>query len=116
MAATLDEQKRALRAQVRERMPRGDSLVAASVAAQRRLAESELASHARVVGLYRALPSECGTASLAAALEAAGKEICYPVVLEGRPLVFRRSAGVFVAGALGIEEPTGATVPLESVD
>jgi 5-formyltetrahydrofolate cyclo-ligase len=115
----LDEQKRALRVQVRARMPRSGSpeFVAASVAAQERLAVSELVSRARVIALYRALPSECGTAALAAALEARHKQVCYPVVLPAkRELEFRRSAGVFVAGSLGIEEPTGSPVALRDVD
>jgi 5-formyltetrahydrofolate cyclo-ligase len=112
-------EKQALRATVRARMPRpgSEEFVAASVAAQQRLAESSLASRARVVGLYRALPSEVGTAALAAALSAAGKEVCYPVVVPGaRCLDFRRSSGVFVAGSLGVEEPTGSPVPLSEVE
>jgi len=116
---SLDSEKRALRALVRARMPApgSEAFVAASVAAQERLASSSLAAGARVVALYRALPSECGTASLAAALQAAGKEICYPVVVPGaRCLEFRRAAGVFVSGALGIEEPTGSPVALSDID
>jgi 5-formyltetrahydrofolate cyclo-ligase len=117
--SSLDEEKSALRALVRARMPApgSDAFVTASVAAQERLASSSLASVARVVALYRALPSECGTASLAAALQAAGKEICYPVVVPGaRCLEFRRAAGVFVSGSLGVEEPTGSPVALSSID
>jgi len=116
---SLDQQKRALRALVRARMPAPGSAehVAASVAAQERLLQSELAAAARVIGLYRALPSECGTASLAAALQAGGKEICYPAVVPGaRALSFRRGASVFVAGSLGVEEPTGAPVALDEID
>lgn len=116
---SLEEQKRALRAQVRQRMPRPGSpeQVAASVAAQTRLATSELIAPARLIALYRALPSECGTAALATQLEALGRAICYPVVGErDRTLSFRRSVGVFVSGALGIEEPTGGPVSLEEID
>src|SRR5206468_10814071 len=78
---SLDERKRALRALVQARLPRPGSPehVSDSVAAQERLASSPLVSGARVVALYRALPSECGTAALASALQAAGKEICYPL-------------------------------------
>ena len=115
----VDEQKQALRAKVRARMPRPGSPehVQASVAAQERLASSELVSRARVIALYRALPSECGTAALASALQAAGKETCYPVIVPGeRALQFRRGVGVFVSGALGIEEPTGGPVELSAVD
>jgi 5-formyltetrahydrofolate cyclo-ligase len=118
MAASLEEQKRALRSQVRARMPRPGSpeFVAASVAAQERLLAHVLAEDAPVIALYRALAAECGTASLAAALQAAGREICYPVVVSGeRALQFRRGAGVFVAGGLGVEEPTGAPVPLGKI-
>ncbi len=114
---TLDEQKRSLRAAVRAGMPKSGSpeFVAASVAAQERLAAQVCG--ARVVALYRALPSECGTAVAAAALQAAGAEICYPALVPGElTLQFRKGAGVFVAGALGIEEPTGAPVPLENIE
>jgi len=56
-----------------------------------------------MVALYRALPAECGTASVAAALQAQGCEVCYPAVVPGeRALQFRRASGVFVAGALGV--------------
>jgi 5-formyltetrahydrofolate cyclo-ligase len=116
---SIEEEKRALRALVRSRMPRPGSpeQVAASVAAQSRLAASELVAKARMIALYRALPSECGTAALAALLEAEGRQICYPVVMPGSvALSFRRGLGVFVSGALGIEEPTGSAVPLEEID
>jgi 5-formyltetrahydrofolate cyclo-ligase len=116
---SLEDRKRALRAEVRARMPKSGSpeFVTASVRAQERLGAAVARSGTRVVALYRALPSECGTASLAAALQAAGCEVCYPAVVPGeRPLQFRRSAGVFVAGALGVEEPTGAPVALGSID
>ena len=115
----LDPQKRALRALVRARLPSPGSAehAAASLAAQQRLASSEFLRTARVVGLYRALPSECGTEALAAALQGAGKEICYPVIRPGaRSLDFRRATGHFVAGALGIEQPTGEAVPLSAID
>jgi 5-formyltetrahydrofolate cyclo-ligase len=116
---SIEDQKRALRAQVRLRMPKpgGAEQVAASVAAQTRLASSSLVAKARLIALYRALPSECGTAALAAQLEALGHGVCYPVVSpEKRVLSFRLSAGVFVSGALGIEEPTGSAVALEEID
>jgi 5-formyltetrahydrofolate cyclo-ligase len=115
----IDDEKRALRALVRARMPKPGSpeQVAASVAAQSRLAESELLAGARMIALYRALPSECGTAALAAKLEASGRDVCYPVVTpDGRALSFRRGVGVFVSGALGIEEPTGSPVALGDID
>src|SRR5262249_349871 len=85
--------------------------------AQERLAGAVLKSGARVVGLYRALASECGTASAAAALQAAGREVCYPAVVPGeRALQFRQATGVFAAGALRVEEPAGAPVPLDSIE
>src|SRR2546429_7943128 len=117
--SSLNEQKQALRAQLRARAPKSGSpaFVAASVRAQERLAAAALQSGARVIALYRALASECGTASVAAALEAAGREVCYPAVVPGAlALQFRRSAGVFVAGALGVEEPTGGPVSLADID
>lgn len=114
---SLDAAKRDLRAEIRRKLPAPGTPghVAASVAAQERLASAPLAHAARVVGLYRALPSECGTASLAAALQSMGKEICFPAVAGGA-LQFRRATGVFVRGALGVEEPTGAHVELEAID
>ena len=114
----LDQQKRALRELMRSRLPAQGCAgqLAASAAAQDRLLDSELIRAARVVALYRALPSECGTAALAAALQARGLEPCYPVIQPGaRALAFRRG-GAFVPGALGIEEPTGAPVPLSAID
>jgi 5-formyltetrahydrofolate cyclo-ligase len=116
---SLESEKRALRAEVRQRMPKPGSpeQVTASVAAQARLAASSLVPGARLIALYRALPSECGTAALAAKLEALGVGVCYPVIAPAqRVLSFRRSAGVFALGALGIEEPTGSAVSLEEID
>jgi 5-formyltetrahydrofolate cyclo-ligase len=114
---TIDLEKRELRALVRSRMPRGDVFVAASVAAQARLAASEFAASAKTIGVYRPLASECGTAALVAALEARGVACCYPVVIPGeRALSFRRSVGVFVSGSLGVEEPTGSAVSLGEIE
>src|SRR5512141_1610617 len=115
---SLDDQKLAQRAEVRARMPKPGSagFLSASVRAQERLLQRTLARGTGIVALYRALPSECGTASVAAGLQAAGREVCYPVVLPGeRALQFRRAAGVFVSGALGVEEPTGKPVPLGEI-
>src|SRR2546427_457888 len=115
---SLDDRKRALRAELRNRLPKPGSpeFLAASVQAQARLATAALRSGARMVALYRALPSECGTAAAAAALQAKGCEVCYPAVVAGeRALEFRRASGVFVAGALGVEEPTGAPVSLDQI-
>ncbi len=114
---SLDAAKRDLRVEIRRKVPAPGTAahVAASVAAQERLASSPLALAARVVGLYRPLPSECGTGSLAAAFQSLGKEICYPAVTGGA-LQFRRAAGVFVRGALGVEEPTGPGVDLAAID
>jgi 5-formyltetrahydrofolate cyclo-ligase len=114
----LDDQKRALRAEVRARIPGPGSpeFISASLRAQKRLLDAALLQGAGAVALYRALPTECGTASIAAGLQAQGREVCYPVVVPGdRALQFRRAAGAFVAGALGIEEPTGAPVPLREI-
>jgi 5-formyltetrahydrofolate cyclo-ligase len=116
---SLDDQKRELRARVRARIPKPGSpeFIAASVSAQERLVANALQRRPRMVGLYRALPSECGTASVAAALRNVGVEVCYPAVVSGdRGLQFRRSSGVFVAGALGVEEPTGSPVELAGID
>jgi 5-formyltetrahydrofolate cyclo-ligase len=115
---SLDDQKRALRAEVRARLPAPGSpkFLAASLRAQERLLERARRRDPGMVALYRALPAECGTEAVAAALQSSGHEVCYPVVVPGmRALQFRRGLGVFVAGALGVEEPTGAPVPLEEI-
>jgi 5-formyltetrahydrofolate cyclo-ligase len=115
---SLEDQKRALRAELRNRLPKPGSpeFVTASVQAQDRLAAAALRSGVRMVALYRALPSECGTAAVAAALQAQGCEVCYPALVPGeRALQFRRASGVFVAGALGVEEPTGAPVSFDQL-
>jgi 5-formyltetrahydrofolate cyclo-ligase len=115
---SLDEQKRALRALVRARMAKRGSpaFAAASHSAQERLAAAAGACGARVVALYRPLPSECGTGRVAEALEAAGRDVCYPLVVPGTRALQFRKAGRFVAGALGVEEPTGDAVALEDID
>ncbi len=114
---SLDAAKRDLRIEIRRRVPAPGTPahVTASVAAQERLASSAVVVAARIVGLYRPLPSECGTGSLAAAIQSLGKEICYPAVHAGA-LQFRRASGVFVRGALGVEEPTGPAVELTAID
>jgi 5-formyltetrahydrofolate cyclo-ligase len=117
--SSLDEQKQALRVRMRKAAlkPGSPEHVSASLAAQKRLAEVAVESGARMVALYRALPSECGTAELATELEAAGREVCYPAVAAGElGLRYKRSSGVFVAGALGIEEPAGPDVPLDRIE
>jgi len=103
--ASLDDQKRALRAEVRTRLakPGSPELAATSARAQERLAATALQTG--------------GTASAGAALEAAGRQVCYPAVVPGmRALQFRRTSGAFAAGALGVEEPAGAPVPLEAIE
>lgn len=59
-------------------------------------AASRAASHAdrlppgQIVALYRAVGSELDTDALAVALEAAGRRLCLPVVLErAAPMIFR---------------------------
>src|SRR5947209_1866837 len=68
----LDDQKRALRAEVRARIPKTGSpeFISASLRAQQRLLDAALLEDAGVVALYRALPTECGTAFVAAGLQA----------------------------------------------
>jgi 5-formyltetrahydrofolate cyclo-ligase len=115
----LDQQKRALRALVRARMPAPGSAehAFASTAAQERLLRSDPVAAARVIALYRAFPAECSTSLLASALREAGKRVCYPVVQpDARALSFRNGDGVFVAGARGVEEPTGEPVGLDEID
>jgi 5-formyltetrahydrofolate cyclo-ligase len=106
---TLDERKAALRQEVRRRV-RADP--DASRAAQERLLASGLLGEN--VGLYRALPSECGTELLVAAV---GERACFPCVVPGRAeLQFRRAGSSWEAGALGVLEPRGETVRLEELD
>ncbi|HYV65672.1 MAG TPA: 5-formyltetrahydrofolate cyclo-ligase [Myxococcales bacterium] len=106
---TLQEQKSALREEVRRR-PRGAP--DASRAAQERLLASGLLTG--TVGLYRALPSECGTELLARAL---GARACFPCVVPGQAeLEFRREGGAWARGPLGMQEPQGERVPLREID
>jgi 5-formyltetrahydrofolate cyclo-ligase len=106
---TLEERKNALREELRRR-PRGTP--EASRAAQERLLASGLLSGS--VGLYRALPSECGTDLLAAAL---GERACFPCVVPGQAeLQFRREGGAWARGPLGVLEPRGEPVPLRDIE
>ena len=106
---TLEERKNALRDEVRRR-PRGTP--EASRAAQERLFASGLL--AGNVGLYRALPSECGTDLLRSAL---GDRACFPCVVPGQAgLQFRREGGAWSRGPLGVLEPAGDLVPLRDID
>jgi 5-formyltetrahydrofolate cyclo-ligase len=115
----LDAQKNELRKLVRGRMPRPGTpeFDAASQAAQERLASRLLREdEPAVIGLYRALKSECATAALAELLTQMGREVAYPVVRPGeRALEFRRGDR-FALGALGIEEPTGEIVELSRLE
>ena len=121
-AATLEARKRAIRAQVAALLPTPGSAehAAASERAQERLAQSEPARAAHCVALYLATPGECATASLAQALLAAGKDVCFPAVVAGEhPLRFLRPNGPFARGALGIDEHAdvaGARVALGEID
>jgi 5-formyltetrahydrofolate cyclo-ligase len=107
--ATLAERKNAMRARLRAGRRGGPE---ASRAAQERLLASGLL--AGTVGLYRALPSECGTDLLAAAL---GDRACFPCVVPGETVLqFRRAGAEWSPGALGVQEPKGEPVPLRSID
>ena len=106
---TLEERKTALRDEMRRR-PRGTP--EAAKGAQERLLESGLLTGN--VGLYHALPSECGTDLLAATL---GQRACFPCVSPGSAqLQFRRATGAWTKGPLGILEPQGEAVPLRDID
>jgi len=106
---TLETRKNALRDEVRRR-PRGTP--EASRAAQERLLASGLI--AGNVGLYRALPSECGTDLLASAL---GERACFPCVVPGQAeLQFRREGGAWSRGPLGVLGPGGELVPLHDIE
>ena len=106
---TLEERKAALREEIRRRARGAPE---ASRAAQERLLTSgELTG---TVGLYRALPTECGTELLASAL---GDRACFPCVVPGRAeLEFRRAASAWTRGALGVLEPGGEPVALDDID
>jgi 5-formyltetrahydrofolate cyclo-ligase len=111
----LEDLQSALRAQVRGRRPEDPE--AAARAAQERLARSELMLAPRLVGLYRALPTEVPTHLLAGSLLARGIELCWPRVVPGQAMLeFRRSGSSWARGALRVEEPTGEPVPLALVD
>jgi 5-formyltetrahydrofolate cyclo-ligase len=106
---TLEERKAALREEVRRRAL--GTPEASRAAQERLLASGELKG---TVGLYRALPSECGTELLASAL---GDRACFPCVLPGRAeLAFRRAGGAWTRGALGVLEPDGEPVALNEIN
>jgi 5-formyltetrahydrofolate cyclo-ligase len=106
---TVEERKAALREEVRRRA-RGTP--EASRAAQERLLASGLLTG--TVGLYRALPSECGTDLLA---EALGDRACFPCVVPGQAeLQFRRAGGAWTRGSLGVAEPGGELVDLRDIE
>ena len=78
---SLDDRKRALRAEVTARRLRpGSEVQVASQAVLSRLLSSGLFLGAPTAGLYLPLPSEVQTAGLARALEDAGTRVVYPVV------------------------------------
>lgn len=111
--------KHTLRVAMRERRAAmsSEDRIAASRAAQTRLAASSLFAGRRTVGLYSALPSEVQTDALAGALSIAGKVVCYPAVRDdARALDFRRATGSFRTGALGVREPEGEKVELSEID
>jgi 5-formyltetrahydrofolate cyclo-ligase len=112
--SSLDERKAALRALLKGRMPADPE--AASLAAQERLLRAGLLPATGVVALYRALPSEVSTHLLAGALLARGAVVCWPRVVEGRVLEFRRAGAGWRRGALRVEEPDGEVVPLPLLD
>ena len=117
----LDQSKRALREAVKGRCRIGGPLLeAASIAAQARLLSSGLLDGARVIGLYRALPSELKTAALEEALLARGVRVCLPAVREPeRALSFHLAGGPLQKGPLGVHEPVphqSALVPLDAID
>jgi len=107
---TLEERKKALRDEMRRR-PRGTP--EASRQAQERLLASGLLTGN--VGLYRALPSECGTDLLASAL---GQRACFPCVVPGQAVLqFRRDGGgAWLRGPLGVLEPQGELIALRDID
>ena len=114
--------KRALRCEVAARVPKAYSTehAKASAAAGVRLLQSETARSAGCIALYRSLGSEVATAELASALIAAGKDVCFPAVVEGEAVLhFRRPHGPSRPSALGIhehEDLPGARVDLAAID
>jgi 5-formyltetrahydrofolate cyclo-ligase len=118
----VEAMKRALRAQVAARLPPAgsDEHRGASERAQQQLGGSAPAKSARCIALYRALKSEVSTADLAARLLAEGKDVCFPAVEEGDPVLhFRRPHGALRRGRHGIEEHEdveSARVRLSEID
>ena len=110
----LDERKAALRARLKGQMPPDPER--ASHTAQERLLRAGLFSSGSIVALYRALPSEVGTNLLAGSLLARGVTLCWPRVVDGRVLEFRRAGASWTRGALRVEEPDGELMPLPLID
>jgi 5-formyltetrahydrofolate cyclo-ligase len=81
-------EKRELRSAARAR--RKALAEADPTAAERAAEHAQALPQGTVVALYRAMGSELDTGALASALEAAGRRLCLPVVLErDAPMVFR---------------------------
>jgi 5-formyltetrahydrofolate cyclo-ligase len=114
MNSGVDERKAALRALLKGRMPADPE--ASSLAAEERLLRAGLLPAAGVIALYRALPSEVSTHVLAGALLARGAVVCWPRVVTGHVLEFRRAGAGWTRGALRVEEPGGEVVPLPLID
>lgn len=118
----VEAMKRALRAQVAALLPQAgsDAHRLASERAQRLLGRSAPLQAARCVALYRALKSEVPTAELAALLQSQGKDVCFPAVKEGDPVLhFRRPHGAVRKGKHGTEEHEdveSARVRLSEID
>ena len=111
----LDQRKAALRARLKGQMP-GDPEAASRAAQERLLRGGLLPPAGGVVALYRALPSEVATNLLAGALLARGAVVCWPRIVEGRVLEFRRAGASWTRAALRVEEPDGELVPLPVID
>ncbi len=122
MTSALEAAKRSLRATIAKRIPAPGSPAhaEASAGAQHRLLSSPLAASARCIALYRATPGECSTSTLVEQLRSAGKDLCFPSVAPGDPVLrFLRAHGPARRSALGIEEHedvAAARVPFEEIE
>lgn len=109
---TILEQKKALRAEMRETLKRmsDESRLEQSAAACASAVRLSAFQNARTVLLYRALPAECDPAAIARAAALANKRVAYPVCEDDRSLRLYVPEGesAFIRSGYGILEPDKA--------
>lgn len=109
---TISEQKKALRAEMRETLKRmsGEARLEQSAAACANAVGLSAFQNAKTVLLYRALPAECDPAVIASAAVLAGKRVAYPFCENDKnlSLYVPEDESAFIRSSYGILEPDKA--------